>query len=139
MIPEDLKLEELKSFFEVNMMKTLGIELIDFGKEFLKAKMPVDQRTMQPFGILHGGASVTLAESLGSMAASIVVHPLNKLAVGLEINSNHIKAIRSGFVIGETRPIHIGKSTHVWEVKIHTEEGELVNISRITMAIVDKK
>ena len=139
MIDPNIKLEDVKKFAEVNMMKHIGIEITDIGEDFIEAKMPVDERTTQPFGLLHGGATVTLAESLGSLAASMVVNKDSKLAVGLDINANHLKAVRSGYVVGRTTPIHIGRSTHVWEIRIKNEKDELINISRITMAIVDRK
>jgi 1,4-dihydroxy-2-naphthoyl-CoA hydrolase len=101
--------------------------------------MPVDRRTHQPFGLLHGGASVALAETMGSVAATCCLDFTRQFAVGLEINANHIKGVKSGLVKGVTRPIHIGKKTQVWEIRITTEENELVCISRITMAILDKK
>lgn len=139
MIDPNINLEDVKKFSEVNMMRHLGIEITAIGKDFIEAKMPVDERTKQPFGILHGGASVTLAETLGSLAASLTLDQEKKAAVGLEVNSNHLKAMRSGFVFGRTTPIHIGRSTQVWEIRISNEQGELVNISRLTMAIVDRK
>ncbi len=139
MIDPNIKLEDVRKFAEVNMMEHIGIEFTGVGEDYIEAKMPVDHRTTQPFGLLHGGASVTLAESLGSLAASLVVNEDSKLAVGLEINSNHLKAVRSGYVYAKTTPIHIGRSTHVWEIRIKNELQELVNISRITMAIVDRK
>ncbi len=139
MIDPNIKLEDVKNFSEVNMISHLGIEIIDVGKDFIEARMPVDQRTKQPFGIMHGGASVTLAETLGSLAASLVVEKDNKHAVGIEVNSNHLKAMREGFVYGRTTPIHLGRSTHVWEIRIQNEKKELVNISRLTLAIVDRK
>jgi 1,4-dihydroxy-2-naphthoyl-CoA hydrolase len=100
--------------------------------------MPVDNRTHQPFGLLHGGASVALAETLGSMAAACCVDLTKQFCVGLEVNANHIKGVKSGYVKGITRPVHIGKKTQVWEIRITTEQEELVCISRITMAVLDK-
>ena len=101
--------------------------------------MPVDHRTHQPLGMLHGGASVVLAETLGSIAATLTVDPQRQYCVGLDINANHIKSVRSGFVYGKTTPIHVGKRTQVWEIRIENEEKELICISRITMAVLDKK
>lgn len=101
--------------------------------------MPVDHRTHQPLGLLHGGASVALAETLGSVAATCCVDLSRQYCVGLEINANHIKSARSGYVVGTARPVHVGKKTQVWEIRIETEEtGDLVCISRITMAVLDK-
>jgi 1,4-dihydroxy-2-naphthoyl-CoA hydrolase len=121
------------------MVQHLGIEFTQIGEDFLEAKMPVDARTLQPYGLLHGGASVALAETLGSVGASLCIDNETKYCVGLDINANHIRGVRSGYVFGTARPVHIGKSTHVWEIKIKNETGELVCISRITMAIIDKR
>lgn len=121
------------------MMEHLGIEFTDMGPDFISAKMPVDQRHHQPYGLLHGGASVTLAETLGSVAAHCSVDTTKYFCVGLEINANHLKAVKKGYVFGKTTPIHVGKSTQVWEIKITNEQDELVCISRITMAILEQK
>lgn len=124
----------------VNTMVThLGIEFTQIGEDFIEARMPVDHRTHQPLGLLHGGASVVLAETLGSVAATCCVDMSKQYCVGLEINANHIKSVREGFVTGITRPIHVGKKTQVWEIKISNEQNELVCVSRITMAVIDKK
>ena len=120
-------------------MEHLGIEFTDIGKEFVSAKMPVDHRTHQPFGLLHGGASVTLAETLGSVASSCVIDGSKQFCVGLEINANHLRGVKNGHVYGTAKSVHLGKSTHVWEIKIENEKDELICISRITMAILDKK
>lgn len=101
--------------------------------------MPVDHRTLQPHGLLHGGASVALAETLGSVAANLCVDRKLQYCVGLEINANHIKSIRQGDVKGTARPIHIGKRTQVWDIKIINEQNELISISRITLAVMDKR
>lgn len=101
--------------------------------------MPVDFRTHQPLGLLHGGASVSLAETLGSVAATCCVDPEKQYCVGLEINANHIKSVKQGYVFGTTRPVHIGKRTHVWDIRITNEAQELVCTSRITMAVIDKR
>ena len=121
------------------MVSHLGIEFTRIGDDFIEAKMPVDARTHQPLGLLHGGASVTLAETLGSVAATCCVDHLTQYCVGLDINANHIKSAKTGFVFGITRPIHIGKKTHVWEIRITNEQQELICISRITMAVIDKR
>lgn len=123
-----------------SMAEHLGIEFTAIGEDFIEAKMPVDPRTHQPFGLLHGGASVSLAETLGSVAASCCINPDTQFCVGLEINANHVRGVRDGYVKGITRPLHIGKKTHVWEIKILNDTtDELVCISRITIAILDKK
>ncbi len=121
------------------MVDHLGIEFTEIGDDFLVAKMPVDKRTHQPLGLLHGGASVALAETLGSVAATVCVDMSKQYCVGLEINANHVKSARSGYVFGKTTAIHIGKRTHIWAIEITNEQGELVCVSRITMAVIDKK
>lgn len=121
------------------MVSHLGIIFTEVGEDYIVARMPVDHRTHQPLGLLHGGASVALAETLGSVAAHICVDPDRQYCVGLEINANHIKGIRSGFVNGKTKPIHIGKKTQVWEIRISNDDEDLVCVSRITMAVIDKK
>jgi 1,4-dihydroxy-2-naphthoyl-CoA hydrolase len=124
---------------ENTLVSHLGIEFTAIGEDFIEAKMPVDHRTHQPMGLLHGGASVALAETMGSVGAVCCLDSSKQYCVGLEINANHIKSTRSGFVFGTARPIHLGKKTQVWEIKITNEQKELVCISRITMAILDKK
>jgi len=121
------------------MLEYIGIQFTSIGDGTIEARMPVDHRTHQPFGILHGGASVALAETLGSVAAMCCLDPALQYCVGLDINANHIKSVKEGFVTGRVKSIHVGKKTHVWEIKITTEKEELVCISRITMAILDKK
>lgn len=133
-----ITLEQLRAFSRNTLVEHLGIEITGVGEDFIEAKMPVDHRTQQPYGLLHGGASVALAETLGSLAAHCTVDDPNKYCVGLEINANHLKSVKSGFVIGTTRPLHIGQRTQVWETKITNEQKELVCVSRITMAVVDK-
>jgi 1,4-dihydroxy-2-naphthoyl-CoA hydrolase len=120
------------------MMQAIGIRITEIGDDFLAGTMPVDQRTRQPYGILHGGASVALAETLGSTAAMLCCEE-GTAAVGLEINANHLRAVRDGTVTGIARPIHIGRSTHVWEIRIANEAGEPTCISRLTMAIVPQR
>lgn len=132
-------LEGINAFSKDSMVKHIGIEFTEIGEDYLKATMPVDERTTQPLKLLHGGASVTLAETLGSVAATMTVDPEEKYCVGLEINANHIKSARTGWVEGVARPIHIGKKTQVWEIKISNSDEQLVCISRITMAVIDKK
>jgi len=134
-----ITLEGLNKLSANTMVDHLGIEYTSIGEDYLEAKMPVDHRTHQPLGLLHGGASVTLAETLGSVAAMCCLDTNLQYPVGLEINANHIKSVREGFVKGKAMPIHIGKKTHVWEIRITTEKNELVCVGRITMAIIDKK
>ncbi|HEY5692341.1 MAG TPA: hotdog fold thioesterase [Cyclobacteriaceae bacterium] len=122
-----------------SMVSHLGIEFTQVGDDYICATMPVDQRTHQPLGLLHGGASVALAETLGSIAATFSVDRNTQYCVGLEINANHIKSIKEGKVLGTVRPIHIGKKTHVWDIRITNEQNELISVSRITMAVIDKR
>jgi 1,4-dihydroxy-2-naphthoyl-CoA hydrolase len=126
------------AFKGASLQNYIGIEMTEIGPDFLRARMPVDGRTVQPFGILHGGASVTLAETLGSTAASLVIDRTKQRCVGQEINANHVRAVSSGFVMGTTRPVHLGRRSHVWEIRITDEQERLVCISRITMAIIDR-
>jgi 1,4-dihydroxy-2-naphthoyl-CoA hydrolase len=116
----------------------LGIEFTELGPDFIRGRMPVDGRTRQPFGILHGGASVALAETLGSTAAGLVVDRSKQRCVGQEINANHVRAVTDGYVIGTARPAHIGRRSHVWEIRITDEQERLVCISRITMYVMDR-
>jgi 1,4-dihydroxy-2-naphthoyl-CoA hydrolase len=118
------------------MADHLGIEITEVGEDYLKARMPVDRRTRQPFGLLHGGASVALAETLGSLGAALVIDRNEFYCVGLEINANHIRGVRESFVTGIARPLHIGRTTHVWEIRITDEKEKLVCVSRITVAIL---
>jgi 1,4-dihydroxy-2-naphthoyl-CoA hydrolase len=121
------------------MVEHLGIEFTEVGDNFLSGTMPVDHRTVQPMGLLHGGASIALAETLGSMAANYVVNPDTHYCVGLDINGNHLRAVRSGKVTGTAIPLHLGTTTQVWNVEIRDEEGLLVCISRLTMAVLVRK
>lgn len=134
-----ITLDQLNQLSVNTLAANLGIEYVEIGDDYITAKMPVDHRTHQPFGLLHGGASVALAETLGSVAAFCCIDTNLHYCVGLEINANHIKGIKSGFVYGTTRPVHVGKKTHVWEIKITSEQNELVCISRITMAVIDRR
>lgn len=115
----------------------LGIELVAAGDDFLEARMPVDARTVQPAGVLHGGASVALAETLASWAATLVVDPREHYCVGQEINANHVRAVRDGHVTGVARPVHLGRRTQVWEVRISDDARRLVCVSRVTIAVLD--
>lgn len=137
--PDYLELEALNNMSEGCMVEHLGIEFIEIGPDYLKATMPVDHRTKQPMGLLHGGASVALAETMGSVGATITIDLNTQHAVGLEINTNHIKSARSGKVTGTAKPIHLGRGTQVWSIEIHNEDEQLVAISRITMAILERK
>lgn len=135
---KELSIDYLNALSKNTMAEHLGMEWVQVGSNFLVAKMPVDHRTQQPYGLLHGGASVALAETLGSVGATLVVDPQKHMAVGLEINANHVRSVRSGYVTGTATPLHTGATTHVWEIKITDEREKLVCISRITMAILKK-
>lgn len=130
--------DELNQYQQQTLVTHLGIRYTEVGEDYLMAVMPVDARTKQPAGILHGGASVALAETLGSTGANLVVDRKQKLCVGLDINANHIRAMRTGQVTGTARPLHIGGSTQVWEIRITNDEEKLVCIARITMAVLDR-
>ena len=115
----------------------LGIEMVEAGDDFIKARMPVDERTRQPAGLLHGGASVVLAESLASCGAAFTIDRSRQHCVGLEINANHVRSVREGFVVGVATPLHIGRMTQIWQVMITDPQDRLVCVSRVTMAILD--
>ena len=132
-------LEKLNSVHKNTMQEVLGIEFLEVGDDFIKARMPVNEKTKQPMGLLHGGANVTLAESLGSIASVMCIDIEKQTVVGLEINANHLRAVRDGFVTGIAKPIHLGRSTQVWEIKIFNDAGQLSCISRITNAILERK
>lgn len=136
---KDLTPQQLNQFIKKSIEGHLGIEIKEIGEDFIKASMPVDERTRQPFGILHGGASVVLAETLGSLASYLCLKSEDQLAVGLEINANHLRAVAEGEVSGWVKPIHLGKQLHVWEIKICNSQDELVCISRLTVAILQKR
>lgn len=134
---EHITIEALEKRKKGTMMDHLGIEYVAVGDDYIEARMPVDERTRQPMGILHGGAHVALAESIGSLASNLCLDNTKEYAVGLDINSNHLKSISSGYVHGIAKPIHIGKKTHVWEIKIYNEtKDQLLNISRLTMMVM---
>lgn len=132
-------LEELEGLGKNTMADYIGIEFTEIGEDYLKARMPVDHRTNQPYGLLHGGASCVLAETLGSIASALIIDRSQSICVGLEINANHIRSTRKGFVTGTATPLHIGKSTHVWDIKVHDEEEKLLCVSRLTVAVIPKK
>lgn len=132
-------LEGLNRMCRKTLVEHLAIEFTAIGENYITARMPVDSRTHQPFGVLHGGASVVLAETLGSVAANCCLDHDKHYAVGLDINANHLKPVRSGWVYGTTTPVHIGKTTQVWEIRITSEDDTLICISRITMAVLEKR
>lgn len=132
----DLKLDDISFLGKGTLGEHLGMEFCEIGPNYLKATMPVDHRTKQPYGLLHGGASVALAETMGSVGAALIVNPEKWICVGLEINANHVRSVRNGFVTGVARPKHRGATTQVWEIEIFDERGKLVCISRLTVAVL---
>jgi len=132
-------LETINALNANSMVEHLGMRITDVGDDYLRGTMPVDARTKQPFGLLHGGASVALAESLGSLAGTMCLDATKEMAVGLDINANHVRAITEGVVTGTARPLHLGRSTQVWEIRIEDERGKLVCISRLTLAVVPRQ
>jgi uncharacterized protein (TIGR00369 family) len=135
--PQTPTLEAIHARSQNTLVTHLGIEFTEVGADFLRAKMPVDARTKQPAGILHGGANVVLAETIGSVAANWIAAAEGRMAVGLEVNANHLRAVREGFVHGIARPLHLGRTTQVWEIRISDDAGRLSCISRLTMAIIE--
>ena len=133
------KIKRINDGIQNTMTSTIGIEITDIGDDFICGKMPVDERTIQPFGLLHGGASVALAETLGSIGGGIKVYQNNETVVGIEINANHLKSARDGWVYGKASPIRIGKKNQVWNIEITNESGELICVSRLTLAVIKKK
>ncbi len=117
----------------------LGMKWVEIGPDFLRISMPVDHRTKQPYGLLHGGASCALAETAGSVASHFMIDPSKNICVGLEINANHLRSARGGIVIATASPLHIGATTHVWDIKIHDEAAKLICVSRLTVAVLKKK
>jgi 1,4-dihydroxy-2-naphthoyl-CoA hydrolase len=136
---KEQKLEDIQKRGLGNMVEHIGILITEIGDDYLRGTMPVDHRTVQPMGLLHGGASVALAETLGSLAANLVVDNTKKYCVGLDINANHIRSVRNSLVTGTARPIHLGTTTQVWTIEITNEDNRLVCISRLTMAVLDRK
>jgi 1,4-dihydroxy-2-naphthoyl-CoA hydrolase len=135
---KQLSIEDLKPLGPATMGEHLGMEWVAVGDDFLKMKMPVDNRTKQPYGLLHGGASCALAETVGSIASALVIDTTKNTCVGLEINANHIRSAVDGFVTATCTPLHIGKSTHVWDIKIHDDWNKLICVCRLTVAILKK-
>ena len=133
------KIKRINDGIQNTMTSTIGIEITDICDDFICGKMPVDERTIQPFGLLHGGASVALAETLGSIGGGIKVYQNNETVVGIEINANHLKSARDGWVYGKASPIRIGKKIQVWNIEITNESGELICVSRLTLAVIKKK
>jgi 1,4-dihydroxy-2-naphthoyl-CoA hydrolase len=135
---EEFSLKKLTGWSNDTMAAHLGIEWTEVGDNFIKAKMPVDHRTKQPYGLLHGGASCVLAETMGSVASALVIDPQKSICVGIEINANHVRSAKDGFVNGIVTPIHLGASTHVWDIRIYDHREKLICISRLTVAILKR-
>lgn len=131
--------EELTARGAASMPGFLDIRFTELGPDYLRATMPVNERTHQPFGLLHGGASVTLAETVGSVASLLCVDPERYLCVGQEINANHLRGMSSGRVVATARPFHVGARSHVWHIEIRDEQDRLVCVSRLTMAIIERR
>ncbi len=134
-----IDLDQINAFSRNTLVEHLGMRVIEVGDDFVRGTMPVDARTHQPFGLLHGGASVALAESLGSLAANLCCEPEKEMAVGLEINANHVRAVTHGVVVGTARALHVGRTTQLWEIRIEDDQARLVCISRLTMAVVPRR
>lgn len=141
MFKKHLDFEAIKNINTNSMGEHLGIEFVELGEDYVIARMPVDHRTTQPFGILHGGASVALAETLGSIASVLTLDdPTTQHAVGLEINANHVRPVSAGnWVYAKATPLHIGRTTHLWDIKITTEEKKLVCVVRFTVAVISAR
>lgn len=135
---KQLSIEDLMPLGPGTMGEHLAMEWVQIGPDFLKMKMPVDNRTKQPYGLLHGGASCALAETVGSIASALIINPEKNICVGLEINANHVRSAKNGFVTATCSPLHIGASTHVWDIKIHDDNSKLICVSRLTVAILKK-
>lgn len=136
---KNIGLEEADKFSENTMAHFLGLKWKEIGEDYIKMSMPVDARTKQPYGFLHGGASCVLAETAGSVASAMVIDMDRYFCVGLEINANHLRSVSEGEVVATCRPLHLGRSTHVWDIKIHNDKGELTCVSRLTVAVRKKE
>jgi 1,4-dihydroxy-2-naphthoyl-CoA hydrolase len=135
---KNLSLPDFEQLGKQTMSEHIGITFTEIGDDFLKATMPVDHRTKQPYGLLHGGASAVLAETLGSVGSALIIDRDKYICVGIEINANHLRSVSAGKVTGIASPIHVGRSTHVWDIKIKDENEKLICVSRLTVAILLK-
>ncbi|MBS1772100.1 MAG: hotdog fold thioesterase [Bacteroidetes bacterium] len=135
---QEITIESLNERSANTIAEVLDIQFIEIGGNYLKAAMPVDKRVHQPYGLLHGGASAVLAETVGSVASSLCIDTDKQICVGIEINCNHIKGKRDGIVTATAIPLHIGATTHVWDIKINDEKDKLICVSRLTVAILKK-
>ncbi|WP_291911216.1 hotdog fold thioesterase [Chitinophaga sp. CB10] len=135
----NVSLDQLNEMGAGTMAACLGMEFTEIGPDYLKMMMPVDQRTVQPYGLLHGGASAALAETIGSVGSGLIIDPEKSICVGMEINANHIRGVRSGYVHATAKPLHIGASSHVWDIRITDDQHRLVCVSRLTVSILAKR
>lgn len=135
----DYTLKELNDLGNNTMAQALGMEFIEIGEDYLKLQMPVNRHTHQPYGILHGGASAALAETVGSVASSMCINNEKQICVGMEINCNHVRPKRDGNIIATALPLHLGATSHIWDIRITDENNKLICISRLTMAILKKR
>ena len=135
-IDVNISLKEINEYSKGSLFENLGIEIIELGEDFIVGKMPVDERTFQPMKRLHGGASVALMETVGSMGSHLIIDKNTHFAVGIEINANHVGAARNGFVIGTGKVVHLGAKTHVWQIDVRSEEGKLISTGRLTNMII---
>lgn len=136
---QDITLEKLNAMGATNLGGHLGMEFVEIGPDYLTARMPVDHRTKQPFGLLHGGASAALAETIGSVASFLCIDPNTEMAVGVEINCNHLRSATNDFVYGKVTPVRIGRILHVWNIEIRDKREKLVCVSRLTIAVINRK
>ena len=134
----EFDIEQVRVLLRGTMAELLGIEIVRVGTDHLDGRMPVDERTVQPHGILHGGASVALAETLGSIAGTMVVDRERFMIVGQEINANHLRPVRNGYVHGSARPIHLGRRSQVWGIEIVDDQQRLACVSRLTIAVIER-
>lgn len=135
---KEFSLEDLNGRPKGHIGEVMEIEFTEITPDSLSARMPVNEKTRQPYGILHGGASVVLAETLGSVASNLVINSEKYIGVGLEVNANHLRPVKSGYVTGICTPIHIGGKTHVWDIKLYDQRGKMTCVSRLTVAIIPK-
>lgn len=136
---KEVSIDDIKPLGKETMGEYVGIEWTEIGDNYIKAKMPVDHRTQQPYGLLHGGASCVLAETIGSIASAMVVDHSQFVCVGMEINANHVRSAREGYVTGIAMPLHLGANTHVWDIRIYDDIQKLVCVSRLTVAVIPRK
>ena len=136
---KSITLEDIKDFGKETMASYLDMQWVAVGDDYLRLSMPVNEKTKQPYGLLHGGASCALAETIGSVASALVIDMEKNICVGLEINANHVRSAKDGMVTGHCTPLHLGKSTHVWDIKIYDEGQKLICVSRLTVAILPKR